>query len=242
MSSIVDTPEGMTTFLDSLADLPTNPPSLYLDLEGIDLCRHGSISILETLVLPQNHVYLIDIHVLRELAFTTQSSTGQTFKSILESASIPKVFFDVRNDSDALYSHYGIHLAGIQDLQVLENATRSGRKSFVCGLGKCIEKDAPMGYAERAAWKADKESGRKLFSPELGGSYEVFNARPMTEQIKKYCVQDVLFLPGLWTTYNAQLSASWAEKVRVATLARVALSQTTTYNGKGRHMAIGPWG
>jgi hypothetical protein len=37
-------------------------------------------------------------------AFSTAGTNGQTLKTILESETIPKVFFDVRNDSDALYS------------------------------------------------------------------------------------------------------------------------------------------
>ena len=244
MSSIIDSPKGMITLLDTLVNLPTDPPSLYLDIEGINLGRHGSISIIELLVAPQNHVYLIDVHVLRALAFSTKSvTTGETFQSILESPSIPKVFFDVRNDSDALHGHFGIRLAGVVDLQLLENATRpGGRRTFVSGLMRCIERDAPMTYAEKEAWQVTKERGRRLFAPELGGSYAVFDVRPVTQQIREYCVQDVLFLPGLWTTYMARLSRAWAEKVRVATLDRVALSQTAGYNGKGRHQALGPWG
>ncbi len=240
-SSIIDSPATIASLLDTLAALPTSPPSLYLDLEGTNLSRHGSISIIELFVLPQNHVYLVDVHVLGEKAFSTQSSDGRTLKAILESSDIPKAFFDVRNDSDALYSHFNISLAGVQDIQLLENAGRPFNRRCVNGLAKCIEKDAMMTYSERSNWKAVKEEGRKLFAPELGGSYEVFNTRPMAEEITKYCVQDVLFLPGLWSTYSAKVPAAWAEKVRLATLARVSLSQMVDYNGQGRHMALGPW-
>ena len=240
-SSIVDSSTTMTDLLNALVDLPTTPPPLYLDLEGIKLSRHGSISIVELFVLPQNHVYLIDVHVLGGKAFFTARADGKTFKDILESPDIPKVFFDVRNDSDALYSHFKVKLAGVQDIQLLENATRSFNRRCVNGLARCIENDARMSSSEKSIWKAVKVQGQKLFDPLQGGSYEVFNARPMTEEIKKYCVQDVLFLPGLWSVYTAKLSTSWAEEVCTKTLARVALSQTANYNGNGRHMALGPW-
>ena len=240
-SSIVDSPAMVASLLDTLAALPTSPPSLYLDLEGTNLSRHGSISIIELFVLPQNHVYLIDVHVLGEKAFSTQSSDGRTLKVVLESPYIPKVFFDVRNDSDALYSHFSISLAGVQDIQLLENAARPFHRRCVNGLARCIEQDATMTYSQRSNWKKVKEQGKKLFAPERGGSYEVFNTRPLVEGIKEYCVQDVLFLPGLWSTYSAKVSATWADKVRLETLARVSLSQTASYNGKGKHMALGPW-
>ncbi|KAL8948658.1 MAG: hypothetical protein Q9222_005169 [Ikaeria aurantiellina] len=94
---------------------------------------------------PLDCTYLIDIHTLGGRAFTTiDPNTAQTLKAILESDGIPKVFFDVRNDSDALYAHYGIKLAGIKDLQLMELATRAFNKKFVNGLSKCIDKDAGL--------------------------------------------------------------------------------------------------
>jgi len=41
------------------------------------------------------------------------SPKGTIAEVILESPDIPKVFFDVRNDSDALYSHFDVSLAGV---------------------------------------------------------------------------------------------------------------------------------
>src|SRR5436190_1618559 len=98
--SFVDSPASVFLFVDSLKDLPAEPPSLYIDLEGENLCREGSISLL--VVFPKNHVYLIDMHNLQASAFTTAGREGKTLKSILEPATISKVFFDVRNNSDAL--------------------------------------------------------------------------------------------------------------------------------------------
>ena len=99
-----------------------------------------------------------------------------------------------------------------------------------------------MSAAEKGAWKVVKAKGRTLFDPLLRGSYEVFNVRPMTEEIRKYCVQDVLVLPGLFKVYFAKLSPFWMKKVRDATWARVELSQSATYKPNGRHKARGPWG
>lgn len=98
-----------------------------------------------------------------------------------------------------------------------------------------------MSLSEKSGWRNIKEQGRKLFDAKLGGSYEVFNKRPMLEEIREYCVQDVLFLPELWSVYSAKVNGTWTGKVRVETLARVALSQRADYNGSGRHMALSPW-
>jgi hypothetical protein len=94
-----DTCTAVADLIDTQADLPTSPPSLYVDVEGVHLSRHGSISILQFFVSPDNRTYLIDIHTLGDKAFSTARATSQTLKGILESDSIPKVF-DVRCDSD----------------------------------------------------------------------------------------------------------------------------------------------
>lgn len=77
---------------------------------------------------PQNHVYLIDIYKLGADAFNIGASNGHTLKSVLESTAIPKLFFPVRNDFDALHSLYQIALANVDDLQLLELATRASAK------------------------------------------------------------------------------------------------------------------
>ncbi|KAI9705150.1 MAG: hypothetical protein M1812_008294, partial [Candelaria pacifica] len=240
-SHFIDSSDSVMDLVDSMAKLPTEPPSLYLDLEGVFLSRHGTISILQVFIPPKNCVYLLDVHSLHEKAFFTAGTDGQTLKAILESNVIPKVFFDVRNDSDALYAHFGIRLAGIQDIQLMELATRSFSRRCVNGLSRCIERDAVMTPSEKGIWASVKEKGLKLFAPEHGGCYEVFNARPLAEDIRAYCIQDVQFMPRLLAGYSSKITQPWALKVDEATKERVALSQSETFNGKGSHMALGPW-
>jgi exonuclease 3'-5' domain-containing protein 1 len=238
----INTHIALSDLVDTVIDLPTNPPSLYIDLEGVELSRHGTISILQLFASTLNCAYLIDIHTLRDEAFSTAGTKGHNLKWILESEAIPKVFFAVRNDSDALFHHFQISLAGIQDLQLMELATRTFSRRCVNGLSRCIERDAPMTTAEKLAWKAAKEKGLNLFAPERGGSYGVFNTRPLPEEIKVYCVQDVHLLPKLWSYYDRKMTMRWAERVNEASKDRVALSQGKYYNGKGRHMAMAPVG
>ncbi|KAK3313022.1 ribonuclease H-like domain-containing protein [Apodospora peruviana] len=268
-NTLIDTPSAVSAMVDTLAGLPANPPrpSLYIDVEGINLSRQGSISILQIHVHPIRHTYLVDIHILGSAAFSTlgTTTTTTTLKSILESPDIPKVFFDVRNDSDALYHHFNISLQGIHDLQLMELATRAPtlHRRHLNGLARCIERDlhpSVLTSRERTAWKAAKERGLNLFAPERGGSYAVFNERPLREEIRSYCVQDVQFLPRLWACYNdkfslvsslkmtaatgpgKRISDEWRERVLEESKARVALSQTVGYNGKGKHMALAPLG
>ncbi|KAH6627396.1 ribonuclease H-like domain-containing protein [Chaetomium tenue] len=242
MIDMVDTTAKLSKMLDTLDGLPTEPPSLYFDLEGENLSRHGSVSILQLHVLPSSRTYLVDVHTLQHTAFSTCGGNGRTLRELLECDGIPKVFFDVRNDSDALYSHFNIRLARIQDLQLMELATRTFSKKYITGLSKCIERDACLPAAELITWKAVKDAGVKLFAPDYDGSYTVFAKRPLCDAIKLYYAQDAQILPRLWSQYNARMAPAWARKVHETSKERVTLSQTATFNGKGRHMALAPPG
>ena len=124
----------------------------------------------------------------------------------------------------------------------MEVATRRIQlpRKYLFGLSKCVERDLSLAAAESRAWKDTKEVGLNLFAPERGGSYEVFNIRPLPDAVMQYCIQDVQFMPKLWHRYYSKMTESWRVKVQEASRERVALSQTKGYNGKGQHMALAP--
>ena len=154
---------------------------------------------------------------------------------------MPKVFFDVRNDADALYAHFNILLQGVHDIQLLEVATRSWAKDRVAGLRKCIRSDARLATEVRQDWEAVKERGKALFAVEDGGSYEVFNIRPMLQDIVDYCAQDVVYLPVLWNVYSQKIGKKWLKRVQEETVKRVLMSQAESYEPHGEHKVLSPW-
>ena len=185
-------------------------------------------------------VHLVDIFTLQQQAFDTSVSDKASLRTILESKDYPKVFFDVRNDSDALYSHFQINLQGVIDLQLLEYASRPRQGRFLNGLAKCVSEDGGLDLASSQEWQTIKNAGVDLFAPEKGGRYEVFLERPLTAALQKYCTQDVLAMPKLLTVYGRRMQAHLATQVNNETLTRIILSQRPDYNGKGRHKAVGP--
>ncbi|KAI4192565.1 MAG: hypothetical protein LQ350_008622 [Teloschistes chrysophthalmus] len=244
-SRFVDTAQQVTALINDLTNLPSLPPSLYINLEGIDLSRHGTISILLLFAVPKDCVYLLDVHTLGAQAFQTTGADGQTtLQSILESASIPKVFFDVRQQSDALYAHFGIRLAGIEDLQLMELGRRPGLRmagNKLQMLAYCILNHARMNQACRRAWKAVNENGSRWFDPALGGTYQVFNSRPLPADILAYCIQKMQFMPHLWGSYHFRLRVERAAEVTQRTGARITESQRPTLFGNGSHIGTEAW-
>ncbi|KAG0638339.1 ribonuclease H-like domain-containing protein [Tuber brumale] len=248
-STLIDTLPALATMLSSISDLPDHPPPLYLDLEGENLCRDGTIAIIQIHVLPQNHTYLLDITTLGWEAFTfRESRQAKNLKMILESPSITKCLFDVRNDADALFNLYGISLRGVQDIQVMNYAVREvhngvfRRGNLVMGLAKAIAADCRLSRAALAEFKRKKEEGAKIFNPRLGGSYAVFAERPLRQDVMEYCVGDVVHLPTLWQKYHDILErhGRLRSKVRSATLGRLEAAERPSVPN-GVEKAYGPW-
>jgi exonuclease 3'-5' domain-containing protein 1 len=248
---IVDSEPKLISLLDKLSSIqppttPLSPPSLYLDIEGQNLGRHGKISILSVFIYPGNEVYLIDVHTLQDNAFTTTNEQGSSLKSVLESSEVPKGFFDIRNDSDALFSLFGIKVAGIHDLQLMELACRQGSRRRVSGLAKCIEIDLAGGPDQAAAARTlrAKQDGKRIWDPQHGGTHAAFNTRPMPPAVAEYCSADVAMLPSLWKAYIRKIGSDenmfWRREVRLKTLDRIKESQKATYNPQGGDKSFGP--
>ena len=246
---VVNTTKQVAELIDLLAIINSEwryVPTVYIDLEGVNLSREGSISIFTLLVdfgAPRTFVKLIDVFTLGHLAFDTTGHNNKTLKNILEDAKIPKVFFDVRSDSDALFAHYGIAMQGVEDVQLFESATRKTTESrrFLSGLNKCVtDNSAHLLDIDRTSWILAKNEGERLFKAERGGSYEVFNRRPIPKAIMDYCAGDVQCLPGLYKKFRDG-AARWQLLVKEASQKRVTDSQKSDYQPHGQHRALAPW-
>ncbi|KAJ5318316.1 hypothetical protein N7476_004736 [Penicillium atrosanguineum] len=243
----VDTPQGIKDLVDWVALQDTwigdLQPPLYIDIEGEWLGRNGNLSLLTVLVYPGRGLelpHIIDIHTLGSTAFSTVGKRAKSLKDILESPKILKVFFDVRNNSDALYAHHGIELHGVRDIQLMESAARPTTKSrkFLNSLSRCIE-DVLKGR-ERDQWELSKERGDGLWNPEKGGSYRVFNTRPLSNEISSYCVGDIQHLPALYHKYHLA-TGRWGKLIAEESQKRVSESQTIKYNPHGEGRTLSPW-
>ncbi|KAF2790572.1 hypothetical protein K505DRAFT_327494 [Melanomma pulvis-pyrius CBS 109.77] len=248
-SEIIDTTNQIADLVDWLILRHASAlysPTMYIDLEGVDLCREGSLSILTLLIdIPIRRTCLIDVHTLGARAFETAGAERKTLKDILQDEKIPKVFFDVRNDSDALFAHFGVALQGIEDVQLMESATRktTASRKFLSGLAKCIQENLPMssGGSELASWKLAKTNGERLFKTQHGGSGTIFNQRPIPDDIISYCVGDVQYLPELRDKFWPRQSNRWRDLVCEEAKKRVAASQRSDYQPHGRDKAMAPW-
>lgn len=199
--------------------------------------------IISLFAVPRKTAYLVDVHLLGSDAFTITNNKNNSIKTVLESPSIPKVFFDVRNSSDALFNLYNISLSGVEDLQLMELAYRPGpnsSKKYLADLATCVEQSSLLLDAQKREWERGSKKKARMFDYQ-----QILDARPLREEIEQYCVQDVTVLPGLYKTYDNKLRRPgerfWQVEAQHAAKKRIKLSQAPQCNGQDKNNMLGPW-
>lgn len=164
---------------------------ISVDIEGVNLCRDGRISIIQV-ATTSKFVYLFDITKLRHDAFI------YGLKEVLESSTITKVFFDIRADSDTLYHQFKVLPNNVLDCQVAFMRAPERRFSrYNIGFKRALQcTDCITNEQEREMIRI-KEEGRRLFAPEFGGSFEVFDQRPIPPILLDYLITDTIVLLDL---------------------------------------------
>ncbi len=183
---------------------------LAVDLEGIDLCRSGRVCVLQV-GCADGCVYLFDICMLCAPDFPEPLRTH-----VLENDAVQKLMFDCRSDADALHHLHAVRIENVRgqpaggfahpkaisltrcvcaqvvDLQVLCVKSFPRPSRFLPGMRKALSdvlSPVALDEAERL-----KSTGKKLFAPELGGSYDVWTQRPLAPALADYAAADVLHL------------------------------------------------
>lgn len=140
-----------------------------------------------------------------------------------------KCFWALENDAEALWANYRVGIAGVLDIQLLATAYRAGRKDFPLsafpGLDKAIQSDLNLGERELNAWR---ESKRKYKNRMRGN---VFNRRPLKEDIIRYCMNDVFHLPELQALYMGGINHDWLPRIKEMSLDRVARAHSRVNMG-----------
>ena len=181
--------------IDALATLPIDEPDIDVDLEGKNLGRNGPLYLAIVHNYKPDHTYIVDVHCLQNESFDIRGRYGaETFRSILESADIPKLFYDVCQDSGALYHQFRIKLDGILDVQLFKLAATSRSFEYPAryrtGLLKAIYSGIDMTYEAKEKWMEIKRIGKALWNPNQGGSWDRFTERNKCKEIIECCLVD----------------------------------------------------
>jgi len=234
---IVNTPERLSTTLDDLGVCAF----LSVGLKSSSLCAQGSISLLS--LKASGVVHLIDIQSLGERAFSQTDKKKTSLRKILQSSSIKKLFFDVRNASHALFGLYGIRLKNVIDVQLFDVATKpASMRKYVWGLDKAVA----CGGVLPSMAVGDFCEARRIFAEEFitsrGGDGSRIEARPLSQSLIAHTAMDVYFLGQLYDACRAQLQSDWISRISKETNRRLSSACAPQYQPWGLHKKFGPRG
>ncbi|KAK6338474.1 hypothetical protein TWF730_002537 [Orbilia blumenaviensis] len=236
--TFVSTTSLLATLVDTLCNTPTTPPAICLRVEGIEVSRYGTISILAIHIIPQNENYLIDVLKLRALAFNTPGAIfkNKTLKTILEDPEIPLLLFDCRKDNDALVNLFEVQMNNVIDIQLLHTACepQPQERELVMSLSGILEQKALLDWRELQAWRVNKLVTSCLSAEENRDDRWIFNQRPLNPQVAEACLQDLIVLNKVFVFHCRLLSNMgrnhWKPRIRDETLKRLALSDDPHYD------------
>ncbi|KAE9366695.1 hypothetical protein N431DRAFT_515224 [Stipitochalara longipes BDJ] len=225
--TFINSEEKFKAFLPVLLRLKKSTleePELSCDCEGCSLGRHGTLTIFQMRVRSLQHTYVFDVLALGgRIMFEMEGEEGQSLKKLLESQQ-SKVFWDVRQDSDAMLHHFGVRLGGIIDAQLMEIASRNSPQRdriFSLFTAVTVERKAWMIGDEFWEWKQSFNEAKDYFNE---SNYECFNIRPLTCQSLQYSAGDVDCIEKLYDVYLPRMNERFWAFVRMETQARIALS------------------
>eukprot|EP00419_Tripos_fusus_P003365 CAMPEP_0172691910 /NCGR_PEP_ID=MMETSP1074-20121228/24867_1 /TAXON_ID=2916 /ORGANISM="Ceratium fusus, Strain PA161109" /LENGTH=318 /DNA_ID=CAMNT_0013512023 /DNA_START=51 /DNA_END=1007 /DNA_ORIENTATION=- len=190
---LVDTVDACQIAVETLS----KEKEVAVDLEGIALSREGKICVIIVCGPDEaDPVYLFDVCALQEDGFDDGKGC---LKQLLESQDVRKVFYDVRTDNDALRHQFDVHVQNAYDVQVLWHMRfQHAEDKYLQGLkliqSKFFEESGEISGERKMQLDSVKATGLALFAPEAGGSYAVWEERPLKQAMIDYAAADVRFL------------------------------------------------
>lgn len=249
----VDSVDAAAAMVDAIHTLTRGGAHVAFDLEGggVGLGRDGTLSTMQLCCGDGHSVYVVDVTTLRDDAFDTPGTTATTvtMRHLLESSDVIKLMVDCRADSDALYAHYRVKLAGVQDLQLHHLAwqTRSGGRGpprFVTGGKKIIAKWSGLASGVQRERTRVTEEAYELFGRSRGasGSDELlaWDERPLLPVLIAYAANDVRDLHAGYKALQAQPLGKYQRSIEAETRARLELRTSATFKAGDRANAFAP--
>jgi len=172
---------------------------IAFDLEGVNLGRNGQLTLLQ-IAIDQKTVFCFDVLVLGKQLFEHRFLGGIFF-----SPRIVKVCFDCRVDGDVLYSHFGVRINMLYDIQILYTSLFQSRKDpFLKGLRRVLQH--PDVIQHKGTLEKVIQCKQRI-KERLDGSmhHMIFLARPLTPEILEYCSCDVVYLlrmHAIWSRHD----------------------------------------
>ncbi|KAG2497669.1 hypothetical protein HYH03_004408 [Edaphochlamys debaryana] len=185
-------------------------------------------------------IWLVDVEALGPRAFSTRSRlrADVSLRALLQDPAVPKYLYDVRSDAAAMAREYGVRLRGVVDLQLADVAIRQAEGeagSWVEGLLRCLSRRLAAGGRASAPPRLARDVAAAAATARRyheGGNTQVWEQRPLTEELCEYAAADVRHLHALADVMAPKIGPALAERVAVETVRRMTQWSPNTRDAK----------
>ena len=200
----------------------SQPQALYIDAEGIDLSKTGELTTLQVFLETERDpiAYIMDVYALKKIGprspfhIAGRRWRTTTLQSILEDPTIPKLLWDCRMDSEALFHQFGVALTSVIDIQLMEVVRRNSSRNHLGAYVRAVQEDIRIDAKEAYEMLCVKNTVQRSFIPSKGGDWNVLKKRPMSEKLIEYCIADIKYMPLLFRKYAADIE--WCDSTEAA--------------------------
>jgi exonuclease 3'-5' domain-containing protein 1 len=233
---LVDTGASIREMLDTISPPhPSARPRIFIHLHNIYWGGQDRLCFLAIHYTVSSQSFIIDVYNLGATAFSTPASDGTTtFKTILESPTIPKCIFGVQNELASLYHGLGVRLRCVHDVQLFEVATRLPMSPaswrFRSEFDAVVVRYSNMSVEEMNDWITMKSSAVRLGADESekGATYDVFMQQLRNQSVSPYSVNYVACLPFLYEKFAHKLTAQMIVELEFMTERAIANALSPT--------------
>ncbi|KAF7913702.1 uncharacterized protein EAF01_000108 [Botrytis porri] len=204
---LIDSVTKMSLFLSVLSNIQNSwRQELFCGCKGngVGLSRDGAITFFTMTIRSLNTTYTFDVQVLGDQVFNMVGNNGLSLRMILESKEFGQVWWDVRNDFEALSHHYNIHPHFDIDLQLLDIMSTRGNRAKLNGLIASVRKnqagdsrmnDLTMWRGYSGTWSTKKKEVKDYLD---WNGFEALEIRPVHPIVILGCRIDTEILPELF--------------------------------------------
>jgi len=193
---------------------------ISVDCEGVALGRKGQLCMVQ--IATAYHVFIFDVLSLGESLFK------KGLKSILESHSPIKVFYDCRGDSDILYHQYNVELKGVLDVALTEVFYRwingLGVPRFLKGYKKSVETYLQICNQYFYSLKD------KVSTTMTTNGTTCWKERPLSKEFLEYAAYDVKYLRELHFKLTANMSRRNIKTLYSASAKFISMKRDSPHN------------
>lgn len=153
---------------------------------------YDTLTILQMRIRSLKHTYVFDVLALGgKKMFETEGAEGQSLKKTLQSKEHIQLWWDIRQDSEALFHHYDILIGTRIDVQLMELAVRNHWQcNWLKGLAGAVWNHGYnwMDSNETNEWDRKSREAKQYFRR---SDYQCFNERPLSDMALGYAAGDV---------------------------------------------------